>query len=209
LAQRVLEGNVPAVGVEPHFALRHDAVFVLVHELHRVFDGHDVLVRVLVAPVHHGGQRGRFARAGAAHQDADAAFGQRQVFEHLRQPQAVDGRDFGRNGAHHQPDLAHLHEGVDAKAPNASGGNGEIALHGAFELGRLLVVHERARQRLRVLARKRLRRDLGDLAIDLDRRREVGGEKQIAAVAAHQQAQQVVDELAGLIAFHGGLFGGD
>jgi hypothetical protein len=52
------------------------------------------------------------------------------------------------------------------------------------------------------LLRQRLRAILGDLAVDLDGRRKVGRDEQVAAVAADQQAQQVVDEFGGLIAFH-------
>jgi hypothetical protein len=59
-----------------------------------------------------------------------------------------------------------------------------------------------ARQRQRVLRAQRLLRHLGDLAVDLDGRRKVGGDEQVAAIAAHHELEQVVDELAGLIAFH-------
>ncbi len=41
-----------------------------------------------------------------------------------------------------------------------------------------------------------------DLAIDLDGRRKLRGDEQVAAVAAHHQLEQVVDEFTGLIAFH-------
>jgi len=49
----------------PHLALRHHAVLVRVHEFHRVLDRDDVALAVLVAPVDHGGKRGRLARAVA------------------------------------------------------------------------------------------------------------------------------------------------
>ena len=87
LAQRVLQRLLPAVGVDAHFALRDDAVLVRVHELHRVFDGDDVAVGVLVAVVDHRRQRGALARAGGADEDDQAALGHRHVLEHLRQVQ--------------------------------------------------------------------------------------------------------------------------
>ena len=59
-----------------------------------------------------------------------------------------------------------------------------------------------------MLARQWLRRHLGHLAVDLDRGRELCREEQVTAIAADQQLEQVVDEFARLIAFHGaGLLG--
>ena len=55
--------------------------------------------------------------------------------------------------AQHHADVALLHEGVDAEAADARRRDGEVALLGALELGGLLVVHDRARQRQRVLRR--------------------------------------------------------
>jgi len=89
------------------------------------------------------------------------------------------------------------------ETPHALRRDREVALLGALELGGLLVVHHRARQRHRVLARQRLRRHLGDLAVDLDRRRKLRRQEQVGAAARDQQAQQVVDELGCLVAFHG------
>jgi hypothetical protein len=62
LAQGVLQGFRVGRGVHTHFTLVDDAVLVLVHELHRVFDGDDVAGGVAVAEID---QRGGFARADA------------------------------------------------------------------------------------------------------------------------------------------------
>jgi hypothetical protein len=205
LAQRVLQRRRPVVGVDADLALRDDAVLVRMHELDRVLDRDDVAVGVLVAVVDHRRQRGALARAGGADEDHEAALGQRHVLEDLRQAERVDRRDLRRDRPHHDADMALLHEGVAAEAADAGRGDREVALLGLLELGRLLVVHDRARQRQRVLRRQRLRRDLGDAAVDLDRGRKVGRQEEVGAVARDQQAQQVVDELRGLVAFHGGL----
>ena len=58
LAQGVLQGRIPVVGVEPDLALRHHAVFVRVYELNRVLNRDDVAIGLLIAPVHHSGQGG-------------------------------------------------------------------------------------------------------------------------------------------------------
>ena len=49
-----------------------------------------------------------------------------------------------------------LDEGIDAETTNARWRDGKVALFGALELGRLLVVHDGARQFRRVLRRQRL-----------------------------------------------------
>ncbi|MOA40535.1 hypothetical protein D3C78_1624210 [compost metagenome] len=96
-----------------------------------------------------------------------------------------------------------LDKGVDPKAADAGRGDGEVALLGALEIGDLLVAHDGARQRQRMHRRQRLGRDLGDLAVDLDGGREFRGDEQVAAVAADHQLEQIVDELTGLVSFHG------
>jgi hypothetical protein len=63
------------------------------------------------------------------------------------------GRHDLRNRPHHQADVALLHEGVDRETADALRRDREVALLGALEFRRLLVVHDRTRQRQRVLAR--------------------------------------------------------
>ena len=205
MAQGVLQRRLPAVGVQAQFALGDHAVLVRVHEFHRVFHRDDVAERVFIAPVDHGRQRGRFARAGGTDQDAQAAFGHRDILQRLGHAQAVDGGQGGRNHPQHHADLALLHEGADAEAADGGRRDRKVALLGAFEIGGLLVAHDRAGQRLCVRAAQGLGRQFGDLAVHLDRRGEVGGDEQVAAIAADHEPQQIVDELAGLVAFHGRL----
>ena len=93
LAQRILQCRFPGIGVDADLALRDDAVLVLVDELDRVFDGNDVAVAVAVAVIDQRRQRRRFAGAGAADEDDQTALGHRDVLEHGRQPEFVEGRN--------------------------------------------------------------------------------------------------------------------
>ena len=195
LAQRVLERREPVVGVHAHLALRDDAVPVLVHVLDRVLDGDDVAVAVLVPVPDHRGERGRLARARAAHEDHQAALGHGHFLQHRRKPQLVELRDRGGDRAQHHADAALLHEGVHAEAADARGADGEVALVGRLELGGLLVRHDRARELLRVHRRQALLGDGRDLAVDLHRRREARGDEEVGAAARQECAQQVVHEL--------------
>src|SRR5687767_7424491 len=202
LAQGVLERRLPGVGVDAHLALGDEAVLVRVHVLDRVLDGDDVAVGVLVAVADHRRERGRFARAGAADEDHQAALGHRHVLQHRRQLQVVEVRDGGGDHAQHHADAAHLHEGVDAEAADAGRVDREVAFLLRLELRRLLVVHHRAAEHGGVLRGECLLRHRGHLAVDLHRRREAGGDEEVGALLRDQGAQQVVDELGCLFSFH-------
>ena len=100
------------------------------------------------------------------------------------------------------PDFALLNERRDAKAPDAGRVDRELALFGFLELRRLPIVHDRAHQLAGVLRRERLVGYRQHAAVDLERRGKLGGEKQVRALFAEQQPQQIVDEPGCLIAFH-------
>jgi hypothetical protein len=167
---------------------------VLVDVFDRVLDGDDVAVAVLVPVADHRRERGRLARARAAHEDHQAPLGHRHVLQHVRQAQVVELGNRGGDGPQHQAHAALLHEGVHAEAADARGRDGEVALVGRLEFGRLLVGHDRARQLLRVHRRQALLRHRRHLAVDLHRRREARGDEQVRAPARDQRAQQVVHE---------------
>jgi hypothetical protein len=90
LAQRVLERDLPVVGVDADFPLRDDAVPVLVDELDRVFDRDDVAVAVLVAVAEQRRHRRRLAAARRADEHHDPALGHDHVLQHRRQPQLLE-----------------------------------------------------------------------------------------------------------------------
>ena len=73
LTQRGLQAEREALRVGAQLALVDDAVLVLVEELDRVLDGHDVLVALLVDQVEHRGERGGLAGAGRAGDEHEAA----------------------------------------------------------------------------------------------------------------------------------------
>ena len=202
LTQRVLERDFPAVGVDAHLAVRDDAVAVRVHVLHRILDGHDVAVRVLVAVADHRGERGRLARAGRADHDDQPALGQRQVAHDRREVELLEARDVALDRPQHDADAAELHERVDAEAADAGRADREVQLLVRLELARLPVVHQCARELDRVLRRERHVRDRHHLAVDLERGRELGGEEQVRAALRQHQLQQVVQELRRLLALH-------
>ena len=134
LAQGVLQRVLPAVGVDADLALGDDAAFVLVHELDRVLDGDDVPGGVLVAVADHRRQRGRFAGAGGADENDDAALGHRQGLDDRRQVELFDGRDARLDPAQHHAHLVALVEAADAEAADAGHADREIALVGLLEL---------------------------------------------------------------------------
>jgi hypothetical protein len=95
-----------------------------------------------------------------------------------------------------------LDERVDPEAAYACGGDGEVALFGAFKVCHLLVAHHGAGQGERVVGCQWLWRHFGHLAIHLDSGWKFCGDEQVAAVATHHQLEQVIDKFTGLIAFH-------
>ena len=56
LAQGIFQCGKPVISIYTNFALGDDAVFVLVYEFNRVFDGDDVVLAVFVSVVDHRSQ---------------------------------------------------------------------------------------------------------------------------------------------------------
>ena len=147
LAQRVLQRRFPGLGVDADLALRDDAVLVLVHVLDRVLDGDDVAV----ASSRCGSRSSPRARSTCPSRCAPTKITRPRLviatsFSTGGRPQLVELRDRGGDGPQHHADAALLDEGVDAEAADARRADGEVALLGRLELGRLLVVHDRARE---------------------------------------------------------------
>ena len=107
-----LQRDLPALGVDADFALRDDAVPVLVDELDRVLDRDDVAVAVLVAVAEQRRHRRRLAGARRADEHHDAALGHDDVLQHRRQAEVVELRDVGGDRAQHHADAALLDERV-------------------------------------------------------------------------------------------------
>ena len=177
LAQGIFQRREPAVGIYADFALGDDAFFVLMHVLDRIFDGDDVILRVLVAKADHGRERSGFAGAGATDENHQAALGHGHVAQHFRQVQFFKRGNSGIDLAQHDAHPRLLDESVDAKTPDIRRGDGEVAFLGRLELVGLFVVHDGARQFHRMLRGERLVGDGRDTAIDFQRRRKAGGDE--------------------------------
>ena len=110
----------------------------------------------LAALVDQGGKRRRLAGARPADEDHQTAFGHGDVLEHRGQAEFVERRNRLVDGAADDRDAPLLDQGIDAEASNARRRDGEVALLGRLELGRLPVVHDRPRQLRRMRRRQHL-----------------------------------------------------
>ena len=163
--------------VHADFALRDDAVLVRVNELNRVFDGDDVAVAVGVAVANHGGERSGFARACAADKNHQAAFFHHHLFQDGRQVHVFKLGDFAGNHAADQGGGAALHHGVDAEARYADQADGEVAFVGGEKFFRLLVVHNRTGDLLRVFGGEGFVGNFGEFAVQFHGGRIAGGDE--------------------------------
>ena len=83
------------------------------------------------------------------------------------------------DGAQHHPDAAQLHEDIDAEAANTLRGDREIELFAGLEFSRLAIVHDRTRELHRVRGGERHTGDRCELAVDLEGRRKIRGQKKV------------------------------
>ena len=177
LAQGILQRDLVGLGIDADFALRHQAIAMVVYEFDRVLDGNDMTMRVTVAVIHHRSQRGRFTGTGSTDKNDQASLGHGDILQNRRQVQFFETRNIGIDDPQYHAAAAALHEGIDTKAGNAGQRDGKITFLFFLEFGNLLVVHDRTRQHLRVIRRQVLLRDHGDLAVDFHGRRRARGDK--------------------------------
>ena len=182
-----------------------------VNELDRILDGDDVAPRVVVAMADHRRQRGRFARARAAHDQHQAALGHDDVAQLGRQIELFEGGDLGVDGAHDHPGVALMHEGADPVAAghrlattqaDFADGDGEVALVRRVELARLLIVHDRAHDQVGLLRGQGGLGNGADLAVDLHRGRKLRRDEHVRSAREHHLTQQVLDQPGSLFSFH-------
>ena len=116
LSHHVLERTGEAEGVGPDFALRDDALPVLVDEFNRVFDGHDVPAEVRVDMMQHRGHsRGFAAACGPGNQDQPPLFF-RQVPDNRRDEKLVELQRAGGNAPRRHAQIPFLVEQIQAEA---------------------------------------------------------------------------------------------
>jgi hypothetical protein len=199
LPQDVLQRCLEALGVGADLALVHHAALVLVQVLDRVLDRDDVLVPLGVDLVDHRRERGRLARARRSGHKHEPARLLRQVRDHLRQSQLVEGLDLVRNRAEGAGHVAALHEDVGAEARELLHAEREVELVRLLEAVLLRVGEHRVAELLGLGRRQRRHPQRMELAVDSELRRGTGGDVKVRGALLDHRLQQLVHVR------HGGL----
>ena len=165
----------------------------------RVFDGDDVLGARRVDAIDHRGQRRRFAGAGDAGDQHQAARHVADLLHHLGQEQFVERADLGRNDAKHQSDVAALLKDVDTEASQAGNAVRHVDFRGLFEFLLLARGHHAERHVQHVFGGDaRLVGQRHQVAINAQVRIVANLQVQVGGAALHGNAEQVVDIHAGM-----------
>ncbi len=146
LAQGILQGVVPGVGVDSDLSVCNQRLMRLVHEFNRVFHRNDVAGGGTIAMIDHRGKSRRFAGAGGTDHQNQAALGHHDVFEAFRQSERGKIWNLIGDGSDHHSNLLLLHERIDAEAGNSRQRDCEIAFQILGKLRPLTFVHQRHRQ---------------------------------------------------------------
>ena len=205
LAEHVLQGVREAVGVGAHLTLVHDAALVLVQELDRVLDGHDVATALGVHHVDHRCQRRRLARSGRAGHDHEPPLETGEVGHHRRQTELVDLLDLERDHAERRTDRVALHVHVDTEPGPARQRVRHVELELLLEPFPQLLRQDRVDHALQRPRRQgRVSVDALQLTVDPDDRCGTGREVQVGTLVIEQRSQQFGDrDLDVLILLHG------
>src|SRR5271165_2122994 len=142
-AQGGAQGVRERVGVSVHFALVHQALFVIVEKLDGVLNGDHVLFTFAVDLVQHGSEGGGFARAGWTGHQHKAARLVAQSTHNVGQAQRVETLDFPGNGAKNSAHRAALIETVATEAREVFQAEGKVQFE-VFLEAMLLCVGEYA-----------------------------------------------------------------
>ena len=135
LAQHAPQRLVERIGVETDLALVDDAERVLVEDLDRVLDRHDVLAPRLVDVAEDRRERRRLAGAGSAGHEDEPAVLLRQQLHAAREMKAGEVRHLPWDDAKGEGDLAALAECIHPEAREARQLVGGVQLAGLVELG--------------------------------------------------------------------------
>jgi hypothetical protein len=133
-AHGVFERCGEAAGVGADVALGEEAVFVRMDELHRVFDGDDMLLLRHVDLVEHGGEGRRFTAAGRARDEDQPLFALDHLFEDRFGVEIVEGGHVDRNNTESAGDVAHRPVVVGTETPHFGQDDGEVEFIVLFEL---------------------------------------------------------------------------
>jgi hypothetical protein len=176
-------------GVGADLALVDHRLLVLEQELDRVLDGEDVARDLLVAVVHHRGQRGALAGAGGAHHQQQAALFHDQVAQDHGHAERLQRRDVGGDVADDGGVGAALAHGRKAEVAHALDRLRHVQLAGLFELGDAARRQHFGQQRLGGVRRQQLVVDRHALPVDLDQRRRVRRQVDVRGLLLAHQAQ--------------------
>ncbi|ENO74969.1 twitching motility protein PilT [Thauera sp. 63] len=188
-AQRVVEGH----GVAVHLALVDQAALGFMHEFDRVLDGEDVAVLVLVDVVDHRRERGRFAGAGRAGNQYDAARLVGDLLEDLRAVQLFERQHLGRNGPEHGAGAAVLVERVYTEAGEVGNREREIALPGFLELLALPVVHDVVHHGMHFLVLHGRQVDAAHVAMHTDHGRQARRKVKVGSLVLDGEGEEFGD----------------
>jgi hypothetical protein len=191
------QGGVQRFGerrtVSADFALAHQAVLALVHELDRIFDGQNVAFAAQIHIVDHRRERGRLARAGlAGHQDQTVVHFA-QVADRIRHIELIQRQRLGGNGAAHAAQAVQVPHDVDAKTRNARNDVGEVGAVLFIQAHLRRARHDFAQCFFDELRREYFRPQVVQLAVQANARRVAGDEVQVRAVLAQHLFQELID----------------
>src|SRR3979409_2260648 len=99
-----------------HFALIHEALFMIVQKFDRVFDRNHMLFALAVDLVEHGRKRRRFSRAGRTSDQHQATRFVAEGFHYNWQAEGVEALDLPGDRPENRSDRATLLEQVAAEA---------------------------------------------------------------------------------------------
>ena len=171
--------------VRVQLALIDDAVFVLMEELHRIFNRDDVLVPLAIDLVDHRRERRRFAGAGRAGDEHESARLIADLLDHLRQPELLESEDLVGDLPVDGGRRAALIEDVRAEARETLDAERNVELEVFLETMLLRVGEHRVRELLRLRRRQRRHIERRQLAVDADLRWRVRGDVKVRTAVFH------------------------
>src|SRR6185312_7851121 len=188
------QGGAEALGVGSHLALGEDGELVLVHELHRVLDGDDVLVVGAVDDVDHRGEGGGLAGAGGAGDQHQPLLEMGEALDGLGQVELRQRHDRLRDDAEDGAAAVLLAQEVGAEAGEAFEAVGEVevaAAHVVFPLGVARDLLQQVHQR--VVRQDAPSLDRFERAMDADARLQARRQVQVGPLVFFQIVKQLVD----------------
>ena len=174
-AQRVGERK----RVRADFTLVDQALFRIVDELDRVFDGQDVTVQIGVDVIDHRGECGRLAGARRPGYQHEAARRLADVLKITRKSEVLERQHLGGNRPEHDACAAILNEAIHAKACEVRDREREVDLERFFVRLALRIGHDVVHHPMHVLVLERREVDATDIAVDAYHRRHSGGQVQV------------------------------